>query len=121
MVTQEMKLDVELAAAAPGFRSEADVVRYALQQTLPGLLVRARDRYAGRTRLIVDTAEEPAKEVVRHDRGQRPPSMRRPDVPAGVTPWRDALEETAEELMTRDQQLGYVVSGDPFAAKPGVQ
>lgn len=168
MVTQAMKLDIEMATGAPGFKSEADVVRYALEQVLPLLLAQARDRYAGRTRMLVDTTDA-APAPVRHDR-PAPPRMARDSIqprrfPTGapitleeeltlasppprhadaVRRWGedsaavgaalDAAHEAVTEIvamepprrmamdvpLTRDQELGYVVSGDPFApGRPG--
>jgi hypothetical protein len=65
-----MKAQLDLAKRAPGFNSEADVVRYALEQALPGLLP-AEEPYAGRTRMLVDTAS--AAERVAASRPVREP------------------------------------------------
>jgi hypothetical protein len=71
-----MKAQLDLAKRAPGFNSEADVVRYALEQALPGLLP-AEEPYAGRTRMLVDTAA--AAERVAASRPAREPVRLRPD------------------------------------------
>jgi hypothetical protein len=187
MVSESTKHDLELAATAPGFKSEADVVRYALDQVLPSLIDRAAQRYAGRTRVLVDTSEPDPYRIDRKPRvaTEREPARLRDDLPeappafaylkdvlraeavkvidtlgpkleerlqwreaepktlAGVAesldrmtrelpsspelqPFIDAINRSAAEIaavtdtpMTRDQELGYVVPGDPFAQPTG--
>lgn len=136
MISADMKHQIELAAGAPGFRNESDVIRYALEQIVPGLIEKATERYAGRTRMLVDTAA-PTKRVAT----EREPVRLRDAIPEAVAaipnfdttpldmtdvqPFVDMVSAEARRLAdmfastpprTRDQELGYVVEGDPFAS-----
>lgn len=135
MISADMKHQIELAAGAPGFRNESDVIRYALEQIVPGLIEKATERYAGRTRMLVDTAA-PTKRVA----SEREPVRLRDAIPEAVAaipaesgkcwhhdyehleyvctcvPPRPLLTRVGFVVQTRDQELGYVVEGDPFAS-----
>lgn len=134
MISADMKHQIELAAGAPGFRNESDVIRYALEQIVPGLIEKATERYAGRTRMLVDTAaptkrvateREPVRlrdaipEAVDQILEQMPDltvnALRARDLQFGV-PVASAGHHGPTPPRTRDQELGYVVEGDPFAS-----
>jgi Arc/MetJ-type ribon-helix-helix transcriptional regulator len=99
MVSASMKEQLDQARGAPGFKSEADVVRYALEQILPTLVAKAAERYTGRTRMLVDTAT-PAKRVG----SEREPVRLRGDAkfepfdPADLDPFLEALNRNVAEI-----------------------
>jgi len=107
MVSKKMKHQLDLARRAPGFKTEADVVRYAIEQILPSLLP-DETPYAGRTRLLADTAAPPKRVGTERD-----PVRLRDAIPEAVASIPYAPSPVAPQ--TRDQELGYVVEGDPFA------
>lgn len=116
MVTATMRRQIDAASRLPGFRTEADVVRYALERILPELLdgtpppASDAQRYAGRTRLLVDTAQPREKRV---GTPREPVRLRDDDkfAPLDTTdlePHLEALDrhvsEMAEELHARATQ-----------------
>ena len=130
-VSASMRRDLELASGAPGFKSEADVVRYALDQVLPGLIAQARERYAGRTRVLVDTAPAPDPEAYRRPPTHSPrPQIQRADVEGpnfaplsteDLRPHLDALDQHVRELAEQVEiEYGIVVPETRPAASPDI-